>query len=304
MRIVSLLPSATEIVCALGMADQLVGVTHECDYPPEVLGKPRVTSTALPPSARGSREIDEGINELLDAGESIYHLDGDLLESLAPDLVLTQELCDVCAVAYAEVNRIAAGVSSRPQVVSLEPNTLEEVLESILQVGSLSGVHDRAERYVAGLRERLAAVAVPRGARRPRVYCMEWLDPPMKAGHWVPEMVRLAGGEETFGAAGQPSAKTAWEAIVAYEPEVVILMPCGFDLERTIAEAELLRRQPEWSLLPAVRVGTVWAVDGSAYFSRPGPRLVDGVELLAYVLGNFNGSLPAKSIARLDAARG
>jgi iron complex transport system substrate-binding protein len=277
MRIVSLLPSATEIVCALGLADQLVGVTHECDYPPEVLAKPRVTSTALPAAAVSSRDIDAGINRLLDEGQSIYHLDRDLLEELRPDLILTQELCDVCAVAYSEVNRVAASVSSQPRIVSLEPNTVGDVLDTILTIGSLAGIAARAGEYVAALRQRVDVVAslARQAERRPRVYCAEWLDPPMRAGHWVPEMVELAGGEESFGNKGQPSTRCGWDEVEAYAPEVVVLMPCGFDLSRTIEEAHLLR-------VPAKEV---WAVNGSAYFSRPGPRLVDGVEMLSHILG-------------------
>jgi iron complex transport system substrate-binding protein len=275
MRIVSLLPSATEIVCALGLADQLVGVTHECDYPPEVLTKPRVTSTALPTGTTSSRAIDDGINQLLDEGRSIYHLNRDLLEELQPDLILTQELCDVCAVAYAEVNRVAASVSSHPRVVSLEPNTLDDVLDSIVTVGSVAGVPDRAEACVASLRRRLEAVAsLASGAgRRPRVYCAEWLDPPMRAGHWIPEMVELAGGEESFGNKGGPSTKCTWDEVQAYAPEIIVLMPCGFDLQRTIAEAG------------NYSAAEVWAVNGSAYFSRPGPRLVSGIEILSHIFG-------------------
>jgi len=277
MRIVSLLPSATEIVFGLGLGDELVGVTHECDYPAEAMSKPRVTSTALPPEARTSREIDDGINRLLDEGQSIYHLDRDLLERLQPDLILTQELCDVCAVAYSEVNRVAATVSSRPRVVSLEPNNIEQVLDSILQVGGLTGRSKRAEEYVAALRRRLEAVAALTAsvARWPRVYCMEWLAPPMRAGHWIPEMVELAGGEESFGNRDEPSTKTTWAEIEAYAPEVIVLMPCGYDLPRTLVEASSMR-------FPANKV---WAVNGSAYFSRPGPRLVEGVEILAHILG-------------------
>ena len=275
MRIVSLLPSATEIVCRLGLADQLVGVAHECDYPPEALSKPRVTSTALPAQAQSSRAIDDGINRLLDDGQSIYHLDRDLLEELQPDLILTQELCDVCAVAYAEVNRVAASVSSQPQVVNLEPNSLSDVLDTILTVGSLTGVAERAAAYVREFRQRLDAVAAlaRTASRRTRVYCAEWLDPPMRAGHWVPEMVELAGGEESFGNNGQPSTKCTWQEVAAYAPEMIVLMPCGFDLARTVAEA---------GTYPAPQV---WAVNGSAYFSRPGPRLVDGVEILSHILG-------------------
>lgn len=290
VRIVSLLPSATEIVFALGLGDDLVGVTHECDFPPEAAAKPRVTSTALPAEARTSRDIDDGINRLLGEGKSIYHLDRDLLERLQPDLILTQELCDVCAVAYAEVNRVAASVSSAPHVVSLEPNTLDQVLDSILQVGALAGCSARASAYTAGLSRRLAAVAAlaSSAARRPRVYCMEWLDPPMRAGHWIPEMVALAGGEESFGTPGQPSTKCTWPDIEAYAPEIIVLMPCGYDLQQTLTEAAGMR-------FPAREV---WAVNGSAYFSRPGPRLVDGVEILAHILGHAV-TVPADSVARM-----
>ena len=291
MRIVSLLPSATEIVFALGLGEALVGVTHECDYPPEATSKPRVTSTALPAEARTGREIDDGISRLLVEGKSIYHLDRDLLERLQPDLILTQELCDVCAVAYAEVNRAAASVSSHPRVVSLEPNSLDQVLDSIRDVGRLTGCLDRADAYVAALRRRLDAVkasATPADGRRPRVYCMEWLDPPMRAGHWVPEMVELAGGEESFGTPGQPSTKCTWTEIEAYAPEVIVLMPCGYDLPGTLAEAAGMS-------FPAEQV---WAVNGSAYFSRPGPRLVNGVEILAHILWG-HGSLPAGALARV-----
>lgn len=311
MRIVSLLPSATEIIFMLGLGDELIGTTHECDYPPEALGKPRVTSTALPAEASSSRAIDDGINQLLDEGRSIYHLDQELLERLQPDLILTQELCDVCAVAYAEVNRAAAAVSSHPRVVSLEPNDIWQVLDSIIQVGELTSRGELAGTCMQRLRARLDAVArkvpslpVRQRARetepytapspRPRVYCMEWLDPPMRAGHWVPEMVELAGGQEAFGNRAMPSTKTSWEDINAYRPEIVVLMPCGFDLARTIEEAPLVLDR-----LQSAGAQQVWAVNGSAYFSRPGPRLVDGVEILAHILGNYDGSVPADSVARL-----
>jgi iron complex transport system substrate-binding protein len=294
MRIVSLLPSATEIVYALGLGQHLVGVTHECDHPADALSKPRVTSTALPATAGGSAEIDAGINDLLDAGQSIYHLDVPLLESLQPDLILTQELCDVCAVAYAEVNRAAQAVSSEPRVVSLEPAGIEEVLGTILTVGELCEVPSRASVVVADLRRRLAAVssAAKRLAQRKRVYCAEWLDPPMRAGHWVPEQVELAGGTEAFGRRGEPSIKCTWDEVRAYAPEVIVLMPCGFDLARTIEEAPLLPADLRASV-------EVWAVNGSAYFSRPGPRLLDGVEILGHILGTYDGALPEEALSPL-----
>ncbi|MBV8087918.1 MAG: cobalamin-binding protein [Chloroflexi bacterium] len=295
MKVVSLLPSATEILFALGLGDQLVGVTHECDYPAEALARPRVTSTALPASSLTSGQIDAGINELLEAGESIYHLDVDLLESLQPDLILTQELCDVCAVAYSEVNRAALAVSSEPRVVSLEPTGIGEVLESILTVGSLCDARAEADALVAQLRGRLDRVRMNAAdlRARKRVWCAEWLDPPMRAGHWVPEQVELAGGIETFGRRGEPSTKCTWDEVRAYAPEVIVLMPCGFELERTFEEATLLPSDLRASI-------EAWAVNGSAYFSRPGPRLVDGVEILGHILGTYHGVLPDAAVSRVQ----
>jgi iron complex transport system substrate-binding protein len=200
----------------------------------------------------------------------------------------------VCAPVYSEVNRAAASVSSHPRVVSLEPNDIWQVLDSIIEVGRLAGCEGRAQACARDLRARIDAVKAPRPAAGPRVYCMEWLDPPMRAGHWVPEMVELAGGQETFGNRATPSTKTSWQAIEAYRPELVVLMPCGFDLARTIAEAPLVLDR-----LQAAGAHQIWAVNGSAYFSRPGPRLVDGVEILAHILGRFDGPLPPESVSRL-----
>src|SRR5919202_577166 len=275
MRIVSLLPSATEIVCALGLADELVAVTHECDYPPEVRGKPVVTASAIDQVA-GSIHEHRGI----------YTLDERLLSEVRPDLILTQELCDVCAVSYSEVQRAARILPDETPVVSLEPRTLGDILDTIMLVGRLTGHEETAADVVARLRARIDAVAArARAARaRPRVYCMEWIDPPFGAGHWIPEMVRLAGGEEVLGREGEPSARLTWQEVATAAPDVVVVMPCGFDTERAARELAAVQDRPAWRGLPAVARGAVWVTNGSAYFSRPGPRMVDGLEILAHSL--------------------
>jgi iron complex transport system substrate-binding protein len=288
MRIVSLLPSATEIVYALGLGDQLVGVTHECDYPADARRKPALTRSILTDPSLGSAAIDAAIQDLLRAGHSpgsIYHIDAETLREVAPTLILTQQLCDVCAVSFAEVQRAVASVGGECRVLSLEPTGIDEIMDSIEEVGRLCGVEETARRVVADLRARLRAVAAAvEGAPRPRVLCVEWLDPPFTAGHWVPEQVRLAGGVEVLDRAGRHSERARWAGLLPLAPEVVVLLPCGFDLAGTIQEAHRTAPPPGWADLPAVRHERVYAVDGSAYFSRPGPRVVDGVELLAHIL--------------------
>lgn len=287
MRIVSLLPSTTEICFALGLADQLVAVTHECDYPPAAREKPKVTRNVLPPDVAESAEIDRLIAERVGAGASIYELDVARLEELAPDLILTQQLCPVCAVSYDDVVAIAERLPGTPRVVSIEPHTVGEILASIRAVGRLTGRAATAEAVVAALRGRIdwlrACVAGGDGQTR-RVVCLEWLDPPMVGGHWVPEMVELAGGHDLLGRAGEPSRYVEPRQIVEAQPEVLVLMPCGFDLPRTVAESSLLTRLPGIEAIPAARSGQVYAVDGSSYFNRPGPRIVGGIEILAGVL--------------------
>ncbi len=286
MRIVSLLPSATEIAFALGLGDQVVAVSHECDYPPAARQRPAVTRSPLHGHALSSREIDERTARELREGGTLYYLDTDRLRDLAPDLILTQELCDVCAVAPQEVERAVRTLGTVPRVLSLEPNTLADVLQTIRIVGTATGREAEAEALVARLAERIARVrqAADGVADRPRVFCLEWTDPPWVAGHWVPEMVALAGGIDVLGEAGAPSMRVEWERVRAAAPEVLVLMPCGFDLARTLAEAAVVRALPSWDALPAVGAGRVYAVDGSSYFNRPGPRLVDGLELLAHLL--------------------
>ena len=288
-RIVSLLPSTTEIVYALGLGDDLVGVTHECDYPPEARQKPALTRSVLQDPALSSAQIDAAITDLLRAGHNpstIYHIDAGTLRTAAPDLILTQQLCDVCAVSFNEVQRAVAVVGGDCRVVSLEPATIEEILGTIEQAGALTGVLDRAQALTSSLRARLdvVAAAVAGASERPRVCCVEWLEPLFGAGHWVPEQVRLAGGVEVFDRVGLPSQRVSWADVLALAPEVVVLLPCGYDLEATLREAARTPPPPGWSSLPAVRAGRVWATDGSAYFSRPGPRVVDGVEILGHIL--------------------
>jgi iron complex transport system substrate-binding protein len=300
-RICSLLPSATEIVCALGLGDRLVGVTHECDYPPVATGKPQVTSSVIDSDGMSSREIDTAVRESLAEQATIYHLDRRLLDRLQPDLVLTQELCDVCAVGSNEVREVVATLSHVPQVVSLEPRTLGEVLDSILLVGRLAGAMREAIQFVEVLRERIGAVSrAVAGQRVTSVLTLEWIDPVFVGGHWVPEMVARAGGRDVLGVAGHPSREVSWPEVVASAPEVVVLMPCGFGLERSIEEFRKANFPPEWQQLPAVRHDRVYAVDGSSYFNRPGPRLVDGVEILGSILHpEVFASAPAGAFARI-----
>jgi iron complex transport system substrate-binding protein len=283
VRVASLLPSATEMVHFCGAGDALVGVTHECDYPPEVQKLPNLTSSTIGQDM-SSAEIDAAIGEHLTDTGSIYALDAKLLEELAPDLIITQGLCDVCAVSTNLVEEAASGLETR--IFSLNPTSLREVLDDTVAVGEALGRGEEARAKVAALTERLArlreAVA---GLSRPRVCCLEWLDPPFSAGHWIPEMVRIAGGEEVLARAGEPSARLSWAEVFEAAPEVLVLMPCGFGVRRTVEEARrVLPGVFGWDELPAVKSGRVWAVDANAYFSRPAPRLVEGVEILARLL--------------------
>ena len=285
MRIVSLLPSATEILCAMGLEDQLVGVTHECDFPPSVRALPKVTRTLIPTDATGA-EIDALVRERMGGKSALYTLDMVVLEQLAPDLIVTQALCDVCAVAEDEVRDAACMLPSGPRVLNLEPETLDEVLACIRDVGAATKSEANAERLIASLRTRIDAVAARAadGAARPRVALLEWLDPPFSTGHWNPELVRLAGGIDGLGRERQKSVTLRWEQVVAWQPEVVLISCCGFTAERTTQELHVLDQVSGWDMVPAVRSGRVYVTDGSAYFSRPGPRLVDSLELLAHVI--------------------
>ncbi len=285
MRVVSLLPSATELVAFAGAADSLVGVSHECDHPPGVEALPKLTRPPMDHHSMTSAEIDAAIVRHLSETGSLYWLDAELLEELKPDLIVTQGLCDVCAVSLDVVQQAASSLSTSPRVLSMNPTTLGEVLDCAVEVGDAVGRGDRAREEVSALKDRLARVEeAVEGLPRPRVGAIEWLDPPFTAGHWVPEMVRLAGGEEVLAAEGSPSARLSWGDVFAAEPEALILMPCGFDTERALREARALPGLTGWNGTPAARSGRIWAVDANSYFSRPAPRLVRGVEILARLL--------------------
>jgi len=298
LRIASLLPSATEIVCALGLEDQLVAVTHECDYPPSVRSKPVVTGSVVP-SDLPSAEIEHHIRRLVHQGSSIYTLDAEQLERLQPDLILTQELCAVCAVSYPLVEKAARRLDGPREIVSLEPERLEDLFEHIRLVGRRTGREAAAREVVHDLRARLDRVRrlVERRPRR-RVVCLEWIEPLYNAGHWTPELVEQAGGHDPLGSPGEPSRPIEWSQVVAAAPEVLVVMPCGFSLNRTLREMSALARLPGWTEQPAVRAGEVYGIDGNAFFSRPGPRLVDSVEILAGLLHPDAAPAPAPESAR------
>ncbi|WP_030723754.1 cobalamin-binding protein [Streptomyces sp. NRRL S-237] len=294
MRIVSLLPAATDIVAELGLAADLVGRTHECDWPAQVVaGVPVVTSAAFSPDALTSREISDAVGGAAHRGSSLYALDTDALGALAPDVVLTQDLCDVCAVSYEGVGRAVRVLDGGPRVLSLEPRRLDDVLDCLVTVGELLGVAERARKRREALAARLETVrARTAGRPRPRVVAIEWLDPLWPAGHWVPEQIACAGGEALIAAPGEHTRPMDWEAVRAARPDVLLVMPCGFAPERTLRERDLLTALPGWEELPAVRAGEVWVLDGPAYFNRPGPRVVRGAEVLAHVLHGVGAGAP------------
>lgn len=282
MRIVSMLPGATEIVYALGLGDLLVGVSHECDYPAGARSKRTVTRSTFDPNSLPSAEIDTLVSETLATGRELYHVDPEALAGLKPDLVITQGLCEVCAVS---VRAISTSLPTGPRVLSLDAGSLKEMFADIERVAEAARTPERGTQVVAELGARMDAVRREvAGLPLRRVACLEWLDPPYNAGHWVPQMVEIAGGVETISPRGEYSRRLAWSEVVKAGPEVLLLMPCGFGPERSLAEIGLLRRLPGWDGIPAVRAGEVWAVDGNSYFSRPGPRLVDGVEIVARIL--------------------
>ena len=286
MRICSLLPGATEIACALGLADEIVGVSHECDFPAAARTKPVMVRSRIDPAMIGSGEIDRQVGDLLRSKQSLYALDEKLFKDSEPDLILTQGLCDVCALDYNEVVRAARSLPKEPRIVSLNPHCLTDILDDVLRIGEATDRYPQAESLVGELKNRIEAVRdrTARSTSQPRVVCLEWFDPLYIAGHWVPEMVQIAGGADVLGTVGEPSAKVEWELVISSSPEVLILMPCGFDVERTVQESSLLKHCHGWEGLPAVRDGRIFAVSGTDYFSRPGPRLVDGLEILSHIL--------------------
>jgi iron complex transport system substrate-binding protein len=279
VRIASLVPSATESLFALGIGDSVVAVTHECDYPPAARGLPRLTRSVIPEGLEPG-EIDARVREITGRGEALYELDETTLAELAPDLIVTQALCAVCAVSYDDVRAVAERIASRPAVLSLDPRTLDEVLDDLVRLADAIGDGGRGERLRDGLRMRLERVRVAvQGGTRPRVLALEWLDPAYAGGHWVPEMIELAGGESVLGEAGLDSRAFTWEEVAAARPEVVVAMPCGLYADEA-ADQVTARREP----IDALGAERVYAVDAASTFSRPGPRLVDGTELLGHIL--------------------
>ncbi|MGH9407577.1 MAG: cobalamin-binding protein [Terriglobia bacterium] len=285
MRICSLLPSATEICFALGLNRSLVGVSHECDYPDPARALPKLTRSNLPANVASS-EIDRAVSSALEVEGSLYDLDLPLLKSLEPDLILTQRLCDVCAVSFDRVQEAVNSLPSRPRILNLEPRSLDGVFASILEIAEAANVEDAGRRLVASLRERVEQVrqTAAKAESLPRVFCMEWVDPPYCGGHWIPELVEIAGGVDRLANRHRPSRRIEWQRVLDYAPEVVILTCCGFELERTIKEAAVLAGFAGVERLPAVQNDRVYATDGSHFFARPGPRIVDSLEMLAHLI--------------------
>jgi iron complex transport system substrate-binding protein len=286
MKIWSLLPGATEILFALGLGEEITGVTHECDYPPQANSKPRVTVSHVD-SSRPGGDIDRQVTERFQAGQRLYGVAEARLQSDPPDLIVTQDLCPVCAVSPSDLDGHLESAGCSAEVVCLNPRRLTDVLDDVRRLGDATGHVAEADQLRTALSERLESVreAVGVTSHLPRILCLEWLDPPMPAGHWVPDMIALAGGDDGgVIPPGEVARKVSWNELDAIEPEIVVLMPCGFSSERAGLEGLRLWDSHAWRGLPAVRSGAVFAVDGNAYFSRPGPRLTDGVELLAHIL--------------------
>jgi iron complex transport system substrate-binding protein len=301
MRTISLLPAATEMVAALGMIDHLVGVSHECNYPEEVNDKPRVTACEIYGNHLPSNEIDRWVNEKLAAGADLFTLDEPLLRDLKPELILTQRLCDVCAPAYGSVTALAETLPGPPRVLNLEPSNLADILANIQSVADALGVPDHGRSVIAALQQRIRRVrdAVADVTQRPRVAVIEWLDPVFCSGHWTPELVELAGGDEVLGLKGEYSVAKTWADVVAARPEILILASCGQTAERAVSDWRMARaKHPEIDTIPAVAQGQVYAADGNAYFSRPGPRVVDALEIVAKCLWpeRFEGWFPRRGV--------
>jgi len=301
MRIASLLPSATEIVFAVGAGDEVVGVSHECDYPEGARGLPVLTGPAVETRGLPQAEIDAAISNLLASGGSTYAIDVPRLRELEPDLVITQALCDVCAVSEGQVHRVVHEEQLGARVLTLTPLDLEGVARSVEEVGEATGRALEGARLAAELRGRLSQPpSLPSAPLR--VLALEWFDPPFTAGHWVPEQIARAGGKDVLGAPGQKSERVPWDTVAASAPDVALLLPCGLSLDEVVREAGSLADRPEWRGLPAAANGAVWALDANAWFSRPGPRLLDGIEALRAILADPTGDHPVPGARRLPTA--
>ncbi len=303
MKICSLLPSATEILFALGLGDQVAGVSHECDFPAEARRKPVLIKSRVS-LTESAAEIDRQVRGFLERGESLYSVDFDVLTAIDPDLIVTQDLCHVCAATPDDLATALANLPRQPRIVTLNPHSLADVCADIRSVGDATGSSERANAVVAEFEREVANVErTVAGLPRPRVVCIEWLDPPYVAGHWVPEMVERAGGIDVLGHAGNPSFRVEWEAILAAQPDVIVVMPCGYSMERALAEFHQMPLPEGWQTLPAVRDGDVFVVEASGYFSRPGPRLSQGVSILADAIHAGLQSRPTPPWTELFLAR-
>jgi len=285
LRIASLLPSTTEILCALGLEENIVGITHECDFPESIKNLPHLTASRITHETMSSAEIDHAVRSQLDGHGSIYDLNAKLLAELKPDIILTQELCEVCAVSYKTVQKAAKMFVADAKVVSLEPNTIGDIFENIKTVGGLCGASEKAETVVANLENRLTKVRAKTAnlKKRPKVFMLEWLEPPFAPGHWTPEQVEIAGGDSLLGKAGEKSRVTTYERIFEEQPEILVLIPCGFYTKDILRQLTETKFPSKWRELPAIKNENIWAMDASAYFSRPAPRVVDGTEILAKI---------------------
>ena len=285
-RIVSFLPSATEMICALGLGDRLMGVTHECDYPPEIMGKRIVVRSVLPTERMSQSEIDFAVTERLRNGQSLYRVDETVMREISPDLIVTQDLCQVCAPSGNEVSQLLKLLPTKPQILWLTPKSIEQIFDNVRDLGEATNLRQEAETLIAAGRTRLEKIAAltRKASSRPRVFCMEWIDPVYCCGHWVPEMVEIAGGVDKLGRKGTDSVRLLWDDVLQWRPEVMIVMPCGFGLEKAADQARQLFTYPGWADIPAVREDRVYVVDANSYFARPGPRIVEGTELLAHLL--------------------
>ena len=285
-RVVSLLPAATEIAAAVGLMEQVVGVSHECDFPEEAIQRPRVTRCPIHDAGLTSGEVDDWVRRALRENGTIYAIDEPLLRTLQPDVILTQRLCDVCAVGYGTVAKLAKTLPGSPQIVNLEPTSLADIFEDIRRVADSCKVRERADKLIANLSERVENVreSATRISNRPRCFLMEWVDPPFCSGHWGPELVEIAGGHDLLGRKHRPSAQIEWQQVLDARPEIIVLALCGYDIVRARRDYELLRRFPGFGSIPAADNGQVYVVNASAYFARPGPRIVDSLEILAGIL--------------------
>jgi len=295
------------MVCALGLGDNLVGITHECDYPPQVQGKPVVVSSVLPLETMSQSEIDEAVSQRLRNGQSLYQVDETLLRDLSPDIIITQDLCQVCAPSGNELSQALRVLSKQPEILWMTPKSLAGIEENIRALGAATGLVGRAEELITGGRARLERIAAhTRGvAVPPRVFCMEWLDPVYCSGHWVPELVEIAGGIDALGRRGSDSVRISWNDVRQWNPELLVVIPCGFHIEKVIQQTPKLCEYEGWENITAVRNNQVYAVDANSYFARPGPRVIDGAELLAHLLhpDTFAWNGPSTAYRRVELSK-